>query len=65
MNGWIRQFHRWVSAIFTVIVLALFAVQAFATPAEWVFYLPILPLLLLMASGIYLFLRPYLRKGRA
>lgn len=65
MNGWIRPFHRWVSAIFTVIVLALFAVQAFATPAEWVFYLPLLPLFLLMASGIYLFLRPYLRKGRA
>ena len=66
MKLWIRQLHRWVSMIFTVLVLALFATQAMQMHvAEWVFYLPLLPLLLLMLSGLYLFALPYIRRRRA
>jgi hypothetical protein len=31
--------------------------------AEWVYYLPLPPLFLLLASGLYLFALPYLGRG--
>ena len=42
---WIRQFHRWVSIIFTAIVLAIFVMLGVGhEPVEWVYYLPLPPL---------------------
>lgn len=61
-NGWIRQTHRWVSVVFTLIVLALFAALGLGRePAEWVYMLPLLPLALLLLTGTVMFVRPYLR----
>jgi len=57
---WIRQGHRWLSMLFTATVVANFAVRAFAEPALWIVYAPLLPLLLLLFSGVYLFALPYL-----
>ena len=46
MSRWIRQVHRWVSAGFAVVVAAIFAAQGMgATVAEWVYLLPLAPLL--------------------
>lgn len=60
---WIRQFHRWVSIIFTAIVLAIFVMLGVGhQPVEWVYYLPLPPLFLLMFSGLYMFFRPYFQK---
>jgi len=56
----IRQAHRWISIIFTVAVAANFATMAFGTPPVWVVYSPLLPLFLLLFSGLYLFALPYL-----
>lgn len=62
-NLWIRQFHRWVSILFTAIVLAIFATLGLGRePVEWVYYLPLPPLFLLTFSGLYMFFRPYFRK---
>lgn len=61
MNGWIRKLHRWTSIVFLAIVGFLFVLQAFTSPAEWAYYLPLLPLVLLMPTGLYMFLRPYWR----
>ena len=48
MSIWIRQFHRWISIIFTVIVAAIFTTLGLGQqPAQWVFLLPLLPLGLL------------------
>lgn len=60
----IRQFHRWVSLIFVITVLANFIAIAVTggQPPDWVTYSPLLPLFLLMFSGIYLFVLPYLGK---
>jgi hypothetical protein len=55
----IRQFHRWVSMAFTSTVIANFVSMAFGPPPAWVTYSPLLPLALLMLSGIYLFVLPY------
>ena len=68
MNGgaWCRRTHRWVSMAFTATVLANFAVRAQGQgePPPWLTYAPLLPLGLLLLTGLYLFALPYLsRRG--
>ncbi|WP_296225860.1 hypothetical protein [Ralstonia sp. UBA689] len=67
MNGrtWIRQFHRWVSMAFTLTAVTNFAAMARGTPPAWITYAPLLPLALLLITGLYLFALPYLnRRGK-
>ena len=61
-NKWIRQIHRWLSIIFTATVIANFATMAFGEPPAWVVYSPLLPLFLLLFSGLYMFALPYAAK---
>jgi len=66
-NGAIRQVHRWVSIAFTVTVIANFIALARgsgAPPPPWVTYSPLLPLALLLFSGLYLFMLPYTTRWR-
>ncbi|MET0340331.1 MAG: hypothetical protein ABW252_04985 [Polyangiales bacterium] len=63
-NKWIRQTHRWVSIAFTVAVLANLAAMGQEQPAMWVGLLALVPLIFLLFSGLYLFVLPYLGKGR-
>jgi len=63
-NKWIRQGHRWLSILFTVTVIANFATMAVGQPPAWVVYSPLLPLFLLLFSGLYMFVLPYTRKQR-
>lgn len=65
MQKRIRQFHRWTSIAFTVTVVVTFISFAQKEPVEWVAYTPLLPLLLLMLTGLYLFTLPYLARRRA
>lgn len=58
-NKGIRQLHRWLSITFTVTVVVAFIAVASPEPAEWLFYLPLPPLALLLFSGLYLFVLPY------
>ncbi|ESY74784.1 hypothetical protein NKH57_07540 [Mesorhizobium sp. M1050] len=58
-NKWIRQIHRWLSIIFTLTVIANFVTMAFGQPPAWVVYSPLLPLFLLLFSGLYMFVLPY------
>lgn len=55
----IRQFHRWVSMAFTLTVIANFAAMTRGTPPAWITYAPLLPLALLLITGLYLFVLPY------
>jgi cellulose synthase/poly-beta-1,6-N-acetylglucosamine synthase-like glycosyltransferase len=64
-NTWIRQFHRWLSIAFTVTVIANFVAMALGEPPAWVVYSPLLPLFLLLFSGLYMFVLPYATKGRS
>ena len=64
-NNVIRQIHRWVSIIFTLTVIANFIALSQGTPPPWVTYSPLLPLALLLFSGLYLFALPYLIRSRA
>ena len=60
----IRQLHRWLSMAFTLTVVATFVALAQEEPVVWVSYLPLLPLALLLFSGLYLFVLPYVAKRR-
>jgi len=61
-SNWIRQIHRWLSIIFTATVLANFAAMALGTPPGWVVYAPLLPLFLLLFTGLYMFVLPYVAR---
>ena len=63
-SKWIRQFHRWVSIAFTLTVIANFVAMSFGTPPAWMTYSPLLPLALLLLTGLYMFALPYLSKRR-
>ncbi len=63
-NHFIRQFHRFVSIVFTVAVIANFVAMSQGVPPAWVTYSPLLPLFLLLFTGLYLFVLPYAAKGR-
>lgn len=64
-SKWIRRFHRWVSMLFVLTVVAIFVTLGFAEPPMWLYYTPLPPLFLLILSGLYLFALPYLGRGRA
>ena len=66
-NGWIRQIHRWVAIIFTATVIANFVAMGMTggQPPAAITYSPLLPLAILLFSGLYLFVLPYLLKRRA
>jgi hypothetical protein len=63
-NTWIRQIHRWVAIAFTVTVIAnvVALAQGSGMPPPWVTYSPLLPLALLLFTGLYLFALPYAAK---
>jgi hypothetical protein len=63
-NQGIRQTHRWVSIAFTLAVIASFVALAQEEPLVWVTYLPLLPLALLLFTGLYLFVLPYAARWR-
>lgn len=65
MSLWIRQSHRWLSIIFTLTVVANFVARIFGEPPAWITYSPLLPLFLLLFSGLYMFVLPYVAKPRS
>ncbi|WP_437318730.1 hypothetical protein [Sorangium sp. So ce385] len=67
MNKLVRESHRWVSIAFTVAVIANFVALASGQgqPPAWVTYSPLLPLALLLFTGLYLFVLPYAARWRS
>ena len=63
-SHWIRQFHRWVAIVFTLSAIGVTIALAQEDPAVWVSYVPLLPLALLLITGLYLFVLPYAAKWR-
>ncbi|WID98243.1 hypothetical protein QO058_08390 [Bosea vestrisii] len=61
----IRQGHRWLAIIFTATVIANFVVMALGPPPAWIVYSPLLPLFLLIFSGLYMFALPYVAGWRS
>ena len=54
-----------MSIIFAVIVAGIFiALGTGSEPAQWVYLTPLLPLALLLITGLYMFALPYAVKWR-
>ena len=65
-NTWVRQIHRWLSIILAAVVTAIFITLGRGVePASWVYLMPLIPLALLMLSGLYLFALPYATAWRS
>ena len=63
MNYAIRQTHRWLSIIFTLTVIANFAVIfSGQQPPAYETYSPLPPLFLMLLTGLYMFFLPYLTR---
>ncbi len=65
VSKFVRVFHRWTSIAFVLVVAAIFAMLGLGQqPAQWIYYVPLLPLFLLMITGLYMFFLPYVAKAR-
>lgn len=64
MNRWIRQPHRWLSLAFTLAVIANIVAMVLKRSEVWIGLMALVPLIPLLITGLYLFLLPYLAKGR-
>ncbi len=65
MKQWVRQAHRWVSIMFTIISGAIFVSLGLGHhPVQWVYFLPLFPLALLVLTGLYMFFLPYAARWR-
>jgi hypothetical protein len=62
MSTWVRQIHRWLSIAFTLAVIANLVALALKSQAVWVGLIALVPLILLMITGLYMFALPYLRR---
>jgi ABC-type polysaccharide/polyol phosphate export permease len=63
-NGAIRQIHRWLSIAFTAGVLIYIIAMTRGRPPGWLGVFPLLPLISLLATGLYLFVLPYATRVR-
>ena len=63
-NNWVRQIHRWLSIVFTATVIANFVAMGLGEPPALVVYSPLLPLFLMLLTGLYMFALPYAAKRR-
>ena len=61
-NKWLRQTHRWLSIAFTLGVIVNFVAVVQKKYTVWVGLLALLPLALLLFTGLYLFVLPYATK---
>jgi cellulose synthase/poly-beta-1,6-N-acetylglucosamine synthase-like glycosyltransferase len=63
LSSLIRQTHRWLSIVFTMGVVTNLVVYSLAgkghQPAFWWNLLVLIPVFLLLLSGLYLFALPY------
>jgi len=54
----IRQIHRWLSIAFTIAVIANIVAMTMQIQAVWIGFLALVPLIPLLATGLYLFALP-------
>ena len=64
-NKWLRQIHRWLSIAFTVAVIVNVVAVVQEKQAVWVGLLALFPLVLLLLTGLYMFVLPYAAKWRS
>lgn len=63
-NKLMRQVHRWLSIAFTIAVIVNIIAMAQEKQAPWVGVLALLPLIVLLLTGLYMFALPYVTRWR-
>lgn len=63
-NRSIRQVHRWLSIAFTAGVVIYMVAMNWGQPPAWLGLLALVPLILLLATGLYLFALPHVVRAR-
>ncbi|MBX5199637.1 hypothetical protein HJB82_30720 [Rhizobium sp. NZLR10] len=63
-NNWLRQTHRWLSVAFAMAVILNIVAMVQEKSIVWVGLLALLPLGLLLLTGLYLFMLPYAARWR-
>jgi hypothetical protein len=61
----IRQLHRWLSIAFTLAVIVNVIAMSQMQTVVWIGILALVPLMLLLVSGLYLFALPYVVRWRS
>jgi uncharacterized iron-regulated membrane protein len=64
-SKWVRQIHRWLAIAFTVGVTVYILAMGEKEPAFWLGLLAALPLVLLLVTGLYLFVLPHATRWRS
>jgi len=68
MSRLVREVHRWVCIAFTLGVIAntivIFMLGKGQQPPFWMYLFALIPLFLLLFSGLYLFVLPYVARRR-
>ena len=64
-NNFVRQTHRWLSIAFIAAVIVNLAAMLLEKQAVWVGLLALFPLILMLLTGLYLFVLPYAAKWRS
>jgi heme A synthase len=64
-NKWVRQTHRWLSIAFTFAVIVNIIAVLQGRYTSRVGLLAVFPLALLLLTGLYLFVLPYVTKWRS
>jgi archaellum biogenesis protein FlaJ (TadC family) len=63
-NQCIRQIHRWISIAFTVAVIINIVALMRKEQATWIGFLALLPLVMLLLTGLYLFALLYTSRSK-
>jgi quinol-cytochrome oxidoreductase complex cytochrome b subunit len=63
-SKWIRQIHRWLAIFFTATVILNLAMLGQEEPVIWVGLLALMPLVLLIFTGLYMFVLPHAVRWR-
>ena len=63
-NKWIRQIHRWLSIAFTVAVIVNIVAVVLKKYTDRMGLLAVVPLAVLLVTGLYFFVLPYATKWR-
>jgi TRAP-type C4-dicarboxylate transport system permease large subunit len=64
-NKWVRQTHRWLSILFTVVIIVNGIAVGMKKYTNSLGLLAVFPLALLFLTGMYLFVLPYAGKWRS
>ncbi|MET1007115.1 MAG: hypothetical protein ABWX96_16320 [Propionibacteriaceae bacterium] len=63
-NKVVRQGHRWTAIAFTLSLVVVVVALQVEDAALWLYYLPLVPLVLMLPTGLFMLIQPYASRWR-